>query len=254
MQSLNKPTWSPAKTGTLSSAIVSQFRAALFAGQLQSGKFIGSEASLAEEFNVSRMVSRDALRTLEALGIVEIRTGVRGGAWVAMGNAERFSDSLAIQLQLIGLSTEEVLEAQLASVLVAAELAARRCTEEDVVRLKAARDICTGAGSDPETFTAAAMNFMEEVLVTSRNRVMLGEYKALRQVLTPILKVNTTPKIATLVQVSNDQLIEAISHREVAQAGLLMRQRIEQIRRTVVGTSVPGSQGITPFVDLNTSS
>ena len=75
---------------------VDQFRMVPFAGKLQPRQFIGSEASIAKEFNVGRAVYRDALRTPQALGIVE-----------------RFSDSLAIQRMLIGLDTEEMLEAQL---------------------------------------------------------------------------------------------------------------------------------------------
>lgn len=247
MEFISKPTWAPAKSGTLSSAIVDQFRLALFSGQLQPGQFIGSEASIAEEFNVSRMVSRDALRTLEALGIVEIRTGVRGGVSVAAGNAEKFSDSLAIQLKLIGLSTEEMLEAQLACVLVAVELAAQRRTDEDIVRLRQARDRCTEVGADPDTFTAASLNFMEAILTTSGNRVMLAEYRALRKVLAPILKVNTNERSVTLIQMSNDILIESIENRDVKRASAVMRRRVQEIIKTIVGPGGEGQSGIEPF-------
>ena len=53
-------------------------------------------------YGVSRIVARDALRTLEALGIAEIRMGKGGGARVARGNPRLFAEALAVQLDLTG--------------------------------------------------------------------------------------------------------------------------------------------------------
>ena len=50
----------------------------------------------------SRIVARDALRTLEALGIVEIKMGKGGGARIARGNPRLFAEALAVQLDLTG--------------------------------------------------------------------------------------------------------------------------------------------------------
>ena len=96
--------WAPVKGETLSWRIVTQIRSALFSGQITAGERLGSEQSLAERFGVSRMAMRDALRSLEALGIVDIRVGAKGGIYIAQGNPDRFADALAVQLKLIGVS------------------------------------------------------------------------------------------------------------------------------------------------------
>ena len=75
---------------------------------------------------------RDALRSLEAMGIVEIRMGAGGGARIAHGNSNRFADALAIQMALIGVETDDVLQVQGAIESLAAELAARNATPEDL--------------------------------------------------------------------------------------------------------------------------
>ena len=68
-------------------------------------------------------MARDALRTLEAQGIVEIKVGSGGGARIARGNARLFAESLAVQLDLTGVSVGEIMDAQRAIESLAAELA-----------------------------------------------------------------------------------------------------------------------------------
>src|SRR5262245_42201040 len=84
----------PFRTATMSTQIVAQVRDALFAKELRPGDFLGTEKDLAERFGVSRIVARDALRTLEAQGVVEIKVGSGGGARVARGNARLFAEAL----------------------------------------------------------------------------------------------------------------------------------------------------------------
>ena len=79
-------------------------REALFAKALRPGDFLGTEKDLAQRFAVSRIVARDALRTLEAQGIVEIKVGSGGGARIASGNAKLFAEALAVQLDLAGVA------------------------------------------------------------------------------------------------------------------------------------------------------
>src|ERR1700755_2713500 len=127
----------PFRTATMSTQIVAQVREALFAKELRPGDFLGTEKDLAERFAVSRIVARDALRTLEAQGIVEIRVGAGGGARVAQGNARLFAEALAVQLDLAGVSVAEIMDAQRAIECLAAELAAANAPPADHAKLRA---------------------------------------------------------------------------------------------------------------------
>src|SRR5437588_6222903 len=126
----------PFRGATLSTRIVSEVREALFAKELRPGDFLGTEKDLAQRFNVSRIVARDALRTLEAQGIVGIKVGSGGGARVASGNAQLFAEALAVQLDLTGVSVGEIMEAQRAVECLATELAALHATPQDHARLR----------------------------------------------------------------------------------------------------------------------
>src|SRR5207245_10534905 len=94
----------PLRSATMSTQIVAQVREALFAKALRPGDFLGTEKDLAQRFAVSRIVARDALRTLEAQGIVEIKVGSGGGARIASGNAKLFDEALAVQRHLTGVA------------------------------------------------------------------------------------------------------------------------------------------------------
>ena len=216
-------------------------RAALFAGQLKPGDFLGSEASLAEHFRVSRMASRDALRSLEAVGIVQIRQGTKGGAWIAEGNPDRFADALSIQLQLIGVTVDEIFEGQLAIESIAAELAASRASASDVEQLKLALVACEAARGDKQAFTAASMRFHEVLVEISQNRVLLAQFRALRLVLQPLLEPNSTEEVARKVIRSHSVLVRAITEGDAGTAGTVMRQRIADVRLQVFGKATAPS-------------
>ena len=126
----------PGRSESLSSQIIADVRDALFAKKLKPGDSIGTENEIAARYGVSRIVARDALRTLQALGIAEIKMGKGGGARVARGNPRLFAEALAVQLDLTGVSAAEIMDAQRAIECLAAELAAENATDEDIARLR----------------------------------------------------------------------------------------------------------------------
>ncbi|HTM95866.1 MAG TPA: GntR family transcriptional regulator, partial [Croceibacterium sp.] len=101
----------PARGATLSTRIVEDVRLALFEKRLAPGDFLGTEKDIAERAGVSRIVARDALRSLQAMGVVEIKVGAGGGARIARGNPRLFAEALAVQLSLAGTSVREMMDA-----------------------------------------------------------------------------------------------------------------------------------------------
>ncbi|PPR78174.1 MAG: Pyruvate dehydrogenase complex repressor, partial [Alphaproteobacteria bacterium MarineAlpha3_Bin5] len=126
------PTWAPVRANSVANQIVMQVREALFEGRFQPGDLLGSEKDLAAQFDVSRITVRDALRTLETMGIIEIRVGAGGGARIAQGNLEHYSDSLSIQFKLSGITEQEILDLQIAIEGAAVELAASKRNQADL--------------------------------------------------------------------------------------------------------------------------
>jgi len=214
---------------TLSWRIVSHIREALFADELKSGDFLGTEASLAEHYGVSRMAARDALRSLAALGVVAIRPGKHGGAWIANGKLDRFADALAIQLKLISISREEMLETQAAVEIHAAGLAAARATRDDLARMQSILDDMPACIGDPAAFTARAMDFHAAIVEAAHNRGLSAHFSALRHVLQPAYSVSDKKEIAERVIADNVRLHALIANGDAEGARKAMARRIARV-------------------------
>jgi GntR family transcriptional regulator, transcriptional repressor for pyruvate dehydrogenase complex len=215
---------------TLSARIVRQICAALFADELTPGERLGTEASLAQRFGVSRMAIRDSLRSLAAAGILDIKVGQRGGIFVAVGNPERLAETLAIQIKLIGVNIEEILDAQIAIEVTAAGLAARNATDSDIAGLKAEIAAMEREVDSNDAFTRASLGFHESIVAASRNRVLIAQFKALRHILLPLYSRRTTTAIALRALASHRALVACIEARDPDAARDLMRRRLEAVR------------------------
>jgi GntR family transcriptional repressor for pyruvate dehydrogenase complex len=227
---LPKLRFAPLRPVSLSGRIASEIRRALFAGKIRSGDFLGTEASLAKEFGVSRMASRDALRSLAATGIVQVRQGAGGGIRVAPGNLERFGDALAIQLQLLGVTELEIIEAQMALEAMTAELAALRSTAADRKRLRQSVDESSALASEPERFTKGALGFHLAVAEASHNRILVAQLTALHHVLGPLYSRRTTREVAARVVEAHRQLLERIESKDAKGARESMCFHLEGVR------------------------
>src|SRR5215469_656385 len=143
----------PGRSATLSADLVDEIRTALFEQRLKPGDHLGGEKDIAARAGASRIVARDALRTLEALGIVEIKVGAGGGARIAQGNPRLFAEALAVQLDLTGVTAGEIMDAQRAIESLTAELAALHGTAADHARLHALNAETERAITDVAAFT-----------------------------------------------------------------------------------------------------
>ncbi len=84
----------------------------LFDGSLKPGDRLPPERELSQVLGVGRPALREALRVLEAKGLVVLRKGNTGGAFVSSGRASLVSDSMSDLLRLGSVSVEELFEAR----------------------------------------------------------------------------------------------------------------------------------------------
>lgn len=156
--------------------ITTEIVKAILHGELQPGDFVGTESTLAESFESSRLPVREALKRLGALGAVDVKTGVAGGARVAEANADIVAEVLAMQFALAGATTEEVLSARLAIEPIAVRIAAEHATEDDIQELYELVERAEHVTDQPEDRfpeTAVSMLAIHSALVrASHNRAL----------------------------------------------------------------------------------
>lgn len=220
----------PGRSASLSSQIVADVRDALFGKRLKPGDFLGTEKDLAARFGVSRIVARDALRTLQALGVVDIRMGKGGGARIARGNPQLFAEALAVQLDLAGVSASEIMDAQRAIETLAAELAAENATKKDIARLKTLLDDAEREIGDLDLFTRLSRDFHIAVAEASHNRVLVVQLISLEHISWPKRNRTATRALAQRILDVHRKLATLIERGDASGARTLMDDHVKMIR------------------------
>lgn len=126
----------PVSLGRVSQVIVEQVRQLIRQGRLRPGDRLPSERDLCEQFGVSRVTVREALRVLEAGGLVEIHVGARGGAFVTAPTSSQVGRELADLLKLGPTTTAEVMEARMLLEVGVVPLVVTRGTDEEIAALR----------------------------------------------------------------------------------------------------------------------
>ncbi|OGP90809.1 MAG: hypothetical protein A2157_04990 [Deltaproteobacteria bacterium RBG_16_47_11] len=124
------------KSNKISEHIIEQIRKAIFEGRLKPGDKLPPERELIEKFGVSKATLREALRSLEVLGFLEIRKGANGGPFVTEVDLKKARDCFANFLHFKNLSIKDLAEVRLLLEPYVAEKAAYAITEKDLTRLK----------------------------------------------------------------------------------------------------------------------
>jgi GntR family transcriptional repressor for pyruvate dehydrogenase complex len=218
------------RSATLASRLVADVREALFERRYKAGDFLGTEKDLAARHGVSRMVARDALRTLEGLGIVEISRGAGGGARITRGNPQLFAEALAVQLELADIEREEIMTAQGAVEGLAAELAARHATSDQVALLKKLLIQAEGLLDDLDAFTRLSLQFHLGVAEASHNRVLHYQLISLQHVSWPSRNRTLNRAVAKKILEAHRKLVALIEAGDAGGARQFMEAHVGMIR------------------------
>ena len=116
--------------------VVAQVEEAILQGHLKAGSRLPAERELVEIFKASRGTLREALRVLEQKGLIDIKTGVKGGAVVKDLTTRQVSESLALLIRSQKASLRDLAEFREGVEGMVAALAVERATKQDVRQLK----------------------------------------------------------------------------------------------------------------------
>lgn len=126
----------PVHTRRTFEEVSQQVRELLFGGSLRSGDRLPPERELAAMLGVGRPALREALRALEVSGLIELRKGKSGGAFVTHGNQNVVSGGMSDMLRLRSVSVEDLFEAREWILSSLARPAARRITPQEIEALR----------------------------------------------------------------------------------------------------------------------
>ena len=153
--------------------IADELRAMIVSGKLTEGESLGREPDLVERFGVSRPSLREALRILEAEGLITVVRGVYGGVIVHEPNQRMTARTASLVLRARNVSLADVFEARaLIEPLAAKAIASRRSRRAAVAELGALIDKEEASIEDPESFGVANAEFHERLVSLGGNQTL----------------------------------------------------------------------------------
>jgi GntR family transcriptional repressor for pyruvate dehydrogenase complex len=228
-----------------------QLRDALLSGRVAEGERLPNERDLAERFAVGRPTVREALRSLEALGIVEIRPGRSGGAYAVRPSEATLASALETLVSLRGASPQELAEFRLSFEADNAWWAARRADRDDVAALERlvgeTRALAATGADDRTPLTDADARWHEELARATRNRLRIGiaqglHASRLRQV--PVLG-DAHARYARRIPSALARITRAVAAGDADAARAAMLAHVEEWARLNPAVELPDVSGRT---------
>jgi GntR family transcriptional repressor for pyruvate dehydrogenase complex len=166
----------------LADVVAERIREAILLGELQDGERLPPLDAMLEQFGVSAPSMREALRVLEAEGLIVVQRGGIGGAIVRRPTARTAAYTLALVLRSRGTEKGDVSDAVMVLEPACVRLCALRADRADAVvpelqTLNAAAEAL--ASSDGLAFNDAMLDFHRAVVRLSGNETLAVVTRAL---------------------------------------------------------------------------
>jgi DNA-binding GntR family transcriptional regulator len=213
--------------------LASQLHARVLSGELPSGTRLRQKA-LAEEFGVSRTPVREALRKLQAGGLVELQPN-RGAVVRGLSPREirdAYEVRAALEALAAGLAAERVDREQLRR-LEHAQSEFRAALEGTITRRRGGREV---AARDVRRWASANDAFHQTIHEASGNGVLAGTLAQLAQNFPRDLSRMVVSESTAMLEANvreHEAILEALAEHDATAAYERMRQHVARAGRLV---------------------
>jgi GntR family transcriptional regulator, transcriptional repressor for pyruvate dehydrogenase complex len=176
--------------------IADELRRAIVQGELADGESLGREPDLVERFGVSRPSLREALRILEAEGLISVRRGTLGGVVAHQPNERMTARTAALVLQARNVPLADVYDArgliEPVAVRVIAASPTHRAAAAELRRLTAEQ---LEAIDDPEEFGRANSRFHGRLVELAGNQTLSIVVEMLNEIVARAVAAVSQPDV-----------------------------------------------------------
>lgn len=227
--------------------VADEIAEAVVRGDLQPGDVLPTERELSETFGVSRASVREALRRLQAQGLVSSGRGATARTVVATGEVDVVRDSVANLLRLQRVPLADFVELRCALEVAAVRLAAQRHDPERLEEARRALELMQAPKVTAEQFDDGDVGFHLALVAASGNQamhlVMLAARHAMARHLLDALR--TVPRRdATLRSLARQHaaILGAVEEGDGERAAALVESHVLDFYRSFMGRG-SGDQG-----------
>lgn len=202
-------------------------------GSLKVGDQLPAERELARLLDVSRAAVREAVRTLQAQGVVRssVGAGAAGGTTITAVPSEALTRLLRLHVALANFPHEDVIEVRIAMECLSVRLAAQNATPERLAVSQRAIDVMADPDISREAFNDADTAFHIALAAAAGNRLAMDTTAAIREAMRlPILDrfrhVHSWDDIVGDLRRDHEAIQAAVSSGDGAKAERLVEAHI----------------------------
>lgn len=195
---------------------------------LKKGNKLPTERELAKKLNVSRNSIREALKTLDVIGLVSRRQG--DGTYIKESFDDCFIEPLSIMFMLERIDESEILELRNMIEAETASLAARRITDKEIAELTKVYERLEKE-RDEDMSTKLDKKFHSIIAKASKNKIIINYYNVMSLLMDSFIK---EIRVEALKELSLETITEfhkdiyiALLNRDSKSASDAMRAHIE---------------------------
>jgi DNA-binding FadR family transcriptional regulator len=225
------PLFQPVRTRRAFEAVCDQIRQQIARGDLRPGDRLPGERDLTEQFGISRVAVREALRSLEAAGVVQARTGLNGGFFIRTdSNSTGITQTVQDMVALGQISIANVTEARVELMGVALRLACARATEAELDAIEADIEHHTAlfsAGGGSRN-SKSVIEFYRLIARATHNEVIVLMVDALSEIIRALL-ANIEPQPRKDIMQVRQQVLTLLRRRDAEGAVEAMALHLRRV-------------------------
>lgn len=221
-----------AKQSKVTQKIIDQIRTAILAGRLTPGDRLPPERELMEQFQVSKQTLRESLRALEHAGLIDVRKGVGGGAFVVEVDIQVTKENLANFLYFKNLSIENLSELRILIEPHAARKAAQGITHDDLQKLKNINEAARRKLEQNmlQDLTKYEIRFHRLVAQNTGNPILILILDFVENLMEDFKKVLKPDRsFSESVLTAHDQIYQAIADKNPDKAAASMERHVRDV-------------------------
>jgi len=222
--------------GTRARQTVRRIAEMIQGGEYAPGDRLPSERQLAEQLQVGRTSVREAIRRLEAIGLVESRHGI--GTFVKDPRAQLIRSSLAPHLITDVRTQQEIFELRMIMEVEAAARAAVSASRDDIETMRRRMEEVETAIArlDMQSMIIADVEFHRQLFIATGNETLLGLMDSIIDLLRDVRRdgfndVTLHPEIIA----GHRDILRAVEARRPEAARKAMRKHLQVVRDRVMG-------------------
>lgn len=225
--------WQPVRKIRTHEQVLAQIEQKILDGQLRVGEKLPSERELVEALGVSRTSVREALRALEAMGIIEAAagSGKDSGSIISGRSTSALSNLLRLHMALAQISLTDLVEVRVQLESNAAKSAARNRDESDTKDLRLLVEKMRNREIQYEEFNEVDTEFHVRIARASRNALASDLMQTLRDAVRTNMTVvfEELPdwrEVADGLADEHEKLVDAIEQQDEELAAQLVSNHI----------------------------